>query len=161
MLRSKDANDGKELQGAVGPSLNADTLLRESLQISSRVFRRNPSRRARLQIDPEVRQVVEKAAISFTVGLSRGWSPVRSFRLEVVATHEFIPEGLVGRRPLFESQTRLCRIDLTVGHVICLRLPCAYFWPEQWLRYGRERTDRKSTRLNSSHVSESRMPSSA
>ena len=45
----------------------------------------------------------------------------------------------------------VCRIATEVG----------YFLKEERKNFRRERVDRKSTRLNSSHASKSRMPSSA
>src|ERR1043166_3488860 len=57
-----------------------------------------------------------------------------------------------------------CACGLTRFLVACLALPISPTFAQEWLDQVDEALflqDRKSTRLNSSHVSESRMPSSA
>ena len=75
---------------------------------------------------------------------------------------EFKEKVIYIRAKLNLSQTDLAKI-LNVSYVTICRWECGKVTPTKKAEYAVEQLckDRKSTRLNSSHMSESRMPSSA
>ena len=71
---------------------------------------------------------------------------------EIVA---FAPTGPQGLKRIPEALAGI-PVDARLGF-----LPFAHRWRQAWSRLGWPPVDRKSTRLNSSHIQKSRMPSSA
>src|ERR1043166_4870293 len=78
----------------------------------------------------------------------------------------YIPFGMVNRFVCVIAVQSLVRqesisVDRALRFHVCANSGLQFMCPAIWNDTGLNLTDRKSTRLNSSHVSESRMPSSA